>query len=170
MKRRVFIMILVFLVTLISSALPAQTGNKPFFTVEGEVRKPLKLTMDDLLKMKQAEITTKERDGKEHLYKGVRLIDILDSAGVTLGTQLRGKNLVKYIQVKAVDGYEVVFSLPEIDTAFTNQTVLLAYQVDGNFLPKGVGPFRIVAPYDKRPTRWVREIAAIKILVSKDQK
>lgn len=169
MRQYVFIALLFLSGPFISAGkLYAQAGDKPFITVEGEVLKPLKLTLDDLLKMGQVEIAIKDRDEKEHTFKGVRLVDILDSAGVTLGRQLRGENLAKYILVRAVDGYEVVFSLPEVDTAYTNQTVLLVYQVDGTPLPKGVGPFRIIVPNDKRAARWIREIAVIKILFSKD--
>jgi DMSO/TMAO reductase YedYZ molybdopterin-dependent catalytic subunit len=160
---------LLFLIVLITPSITgAQTTNKPFFMVEGEVLKPLKLTQEELLKMKQTEVKAKDRDDKEHTFKGVRLVDILDSAGVTLGKDLRGENLTKYVLVKAVDGYEVIFSLPEVDPEFTGQTIILAYQVDGNPLPKGEGPFRIVAPNDKRPARWIRELSSIKILFPKE--
>ena len=168
MKRQNHLMPILFLGLLISSvSIYAQTANKPFFTVEGEVLKPLKLTLEDLSNLKQTEVKAKDRDGKEHTFKGVRLVDILDSAGVTLGKELRGENLTKYILIKAVDGYEVIFSLPEVDPEFTGQTIILAYQVDGNPLPKGEGPFRIVAPNDKKPARWIRELSMIKVIFSK---
>jgi DMSO/TMAO reductase YedYZ molybdopterin-dependent catalytic subunit len=169
MKRHLCTMIFLFLVMLISlPSVYAQTNNKPFFTVEGEVLKPLKLTQEDLLKLKQTEVKAKDRDGKEHTFKGVLLVDILDSAGVTLGKDLRGENLTKYVLIKAVDGYEVIFSLPEVDPEFTGQTIILAYQVNGSPLPHGDGPFRIVAPNDKRPARWIRELSSIKVVFSKD--
>lgn len=145
----------------------AQT-NKPSLTVEGEVLKPLTLAVDDLAKFKQTEVKAKDRDGKEHTFKGVRLVDVLDSAGVTLGAALRGENLAKYVLIKAADGYEVIFSLPEVDPEFAGQTILLAYQVDGHLLPKGEGPFRIVAPNDKKHARWIREISTIKVAFSKE--
>jgi len=168
--KKIFYSTRMFIISLLmaSAGLMAQTTNKPFFTVEGEVLKPLKLTVEDLLNLKQTEIKAKDREAKEHIYKGVRLIDILDSAGVTLGKELRGENLAKYILIKAVDGYEVIFSLPEVDPEFTGQTIILAYQVDGNPLPKGEGPFRIVAPNDKRPARWIRELTTIKVVFSKE--
>lgn len=144
----------------------AQTENDPFFTVEGEVLTPLKLSMEDLSRMEQTEVRANDRDGKEHIFKGVRLSTILDMAGVTMGKELRGENLTKYILIKAVDGYEVIFSLPEVDPEFTDQTVLLAYMVDGNPLKKGVGPFRIIAPNDKKQARWIRELRSINILFS----
>ncbi len=153
--------------TISSVTVQAQTSNKPSIMVEGEVLRTLKLTQDDLFKLKQTEIKAKDKDGKEHTFRGVRLFDILDSAGVTLGKELRGKNLTKSVLIKAVDGYEVLFSLAEIDPEFSSHAILLAYQVDGNPLPNGDGPFRIVAPNDKRPARWIRELTTIKVVFTK---
>lgn len=81
------------------------------------------------------------------------LSEILESAGVTLGKNLRGKNLTKYVFVNAADGYEVIFSLPEIDPEFTDNVILLAYQVDGKSLAANEGPFRLVVPKDKKHAR-----------------
>lgn len=145
----------------------AQTNNS-FLTIEGEVTRQLKLSVDDLLAMDQTKLTVKNRDSEEHIYKGVKLLNLLERAGVTLGNELRGENLTKYILIKASDGYEVIFSLPEVDPVFTDQIILLALQVDGKFLPPGEGPFRIIAPSDKRPARWIREVSAIKIVFSKE--
>jgi DMSO/TMAO reductase YedYZ molybdopterin-dependent catalytic subunit len=69
--------------------------------------------------------------------------------------------------VRAADGYEVIFALPEIDPEFTAQTILLAYEVDGKPLPKGEGPFRLVVPNDKKHARWIREITTITVTFSK---
>ncbi len=146
----------------------AQNVSKPFFTVEGEVLRSLKLTQEDLLKLKHKEVKTKDKDGREHVFKGVPLAAVLDSAGVTLGKQLRGEHLAKYLLIKAADGYEVIFSLPEIDPEFTDQVILLAYLVDGKPLEKGDGPFRIVVPNDKRAARWIREVRTIKVMFSKE--
>lgn len=145
-----------------------QNVSKPFFTVEGEVQRSLKLTQEDLLKLKQKEIKTKDKEGKEHTFKGVPLAAVLDSAGVTLGKQLRGEHLAKYLLIKAADGYEVIFSLPETDPEFTDQVILLAYFVDGKPLEKGDGPFRIIVPNDKRAARWIREVRSIKVMFSKE--
>lgn len=152
----------------ISLALNAQTNHDAIISIEGEVLKPLKLSTKDLARYPQSEVKAKDRDGVEHVFKGTLLSVVLDSAGVTLGKQLRGENLAKYILVRAADGYEVIYALPEIDPEFTSNTVLLTTHVDGKPLPKGEGPFRLVNPIDKRPARWIREINTIKILFSKD--
>ncbi len=169
MKKSLYTLTIIFGLSVPVANTFAQTAVKPSFTVEGEVLRPLKLTLDELSKMKQTEVKAKDREGNEHTFKGVRLVDLLDSAGVTLGRELRGENLAKYVLVKAVDGYEVIFSLPEVDPEFTGQTIILAYQVDGNPLPKGEGPFRLVVPNDKRPARWIRELTSIKVLYSKEK-
>jgi len=137
-------------------------------TVTGEVTKPLKLTLKDLEKFPVKELNVKDRDGKEHTYKGTLLSIVLDSAGVTLGKNLRGENLAKYVLITAADNYQVVYSLAEIDPEFTSNTILIATHVDGNPLPKGEGPARLVNPLDKRPARWIREITSIKVGFAKD--
>jgi hypothetical protein len=48
------------------------------------------------------------------------------------------------------------------------QAVGLAYEADGKSLPDDEGPFRIVAPGDKKHARWIRQITSIKILFAKD--
>jgi DMSO/TMAO reductase YedYZ molybdopterin-dependent catalytic subunit len=131
--------------------------------VEGEVTTPLILTSADLDKLPGATVRARDKDEKEHVYGGVALVEILRQAGVTLGGQLRGENLVKYILVSAADGYKVVFALPEIDPDFVGQTILLAYTVDGKPLPAGEGPFRLVVPNEKKHARWIREIVSIRI-------
>jgi DMSO/TMAO reductase YedYZ molybdopterin-dependent catalytic subunit len=155
------------IIVLIGSAF-AQMASQYTITIEGEVLKPLKLTLKDLEKYPVTEVKAKDRDGKEHIFKGTLLSVALDSAGVTLGKQLRGENLVKYVLITAADNYQVIYSLPEIDPEFTSNTVLLTTHVDGNPLPKGEGPFRLVNPSDKKPARWIREITSIKVVYSKE--
>jgi DMSO/TMAO reductase YedYZ molybdopterin-dependent catalytic subunit len=139
----------------------------PTVSVSGEVVTPLTLTVQDLTSYEKASTKVKDRDGKEHEFTGVALVAILEKAGVTTGTRLRGENLAKYVLVQAADGYEVILSLPEIDPEFTNQTIILATAKDGAPLPSGEGPFRIIVPNDKKQARWVREVRAIKILFNK---
>jgi DMSO/TMAO reductase YedYZ molybdopterin-dependent catalytic subunit len=122
----------------------------------------------ELAALKSSEVRAKDRDGKEHTFKGVMLWTILGSAGVTLGKDLRGENLAKYALVKASDGYEVVFSLPEIDPEFSDKIILLAYEVDGKTLAATEGPFRLVVPQDKKQARWIRQLTSIQVIFSKN--
>lgn len=139
---------------LICHTLMAQVKEEqPFIKVEGEVTQQLKLTGADLSKMNHITVNLKDRDGKEHPYTGVPVLDILNKAGVTTGKQLRGENLTKYVMVKCADGYEVLFSLAELDTAFTSKVTIVATESEGKPLPAGKGPFRLVIPGEGKPAR-----------------
>ncbi|GAB3318503.1 hypothetical protein GCM10027299_10070 [Larkinella ripae] len=136
-------------------------------SISGEVTKPLALQAADLKAMPHVEVTGKDRDGKEHRYAGIPLTELLKQAGATQGGELRGENLMKYVVVKAIDGYEALFALPELDPDFATRTILLADSVDGAPLPTGVGPYRIVVPGEKKPARWVREVKSIEVRFAK---
>ncbi|GAB3251896.1 hypothetical protein GCM10027347_10610 [Larkinella harenae] len=155
------IAVLVFTVSLVTGSSYAQV------TVSGEVAKPLTLQAADLKALPHVEVMGKDRDGKEHRYSGVALADLLKRAGATLGAELRGENLMKYVVVRAVDGYEALYALPELDPDFATRTIILADQVDGAPLPAGVGPYRVVVPGEKKPARWVREVKHIEVRFAK---
>ena len=45
----------------------------------------------------------------------------------------------------------------------TDKVVLLADRKDGKPLLGGEGPYRLVVPDDKRPLRWVKQVARISV-------
>ena len=136
---------------------------KPSLAVRGEVAQPLKLDPGDLARMARRSVKVKDHDGRESVYDGVVVADILKKAGVKQGKDLRGEFLAAYLLVEAADGYRVVFSLPELDEAYTDRIVLLADRKDGKPLSDHEGPFRIVVPDEKRPARWIRQVTALTI-------
>jgi DMSO/TMAO reductase YedYZ molybdopterin-dependent catalytic subunit len=121
--------------------------------VSGEVAKPLQLTLQDIAVLPHKTVILNDRDGKPHAYSGVTITTILAKAGVTIGKELRGENLSKYLLVRCADGYEVLFSLAELDGSFTDREVILADTMEGSPLPEAKGPFRIVVPNEKKPAR-----------------
>lgn len=135
--------------------------------VQGEVKHALQLTPAYLVKMTRVTASANDHDGKAHSYSGIAVSEILDSAGVTTGTQLRGKNLAKYMLVKCADGYEVVFSLAELDNNFTDRVVILADSVDGKPLPEGKGPYKLIVPGEKKPARSCFQVTDIIIGAAK---
>ncbi|ADB38366.1 molybdopterin-dependent oxidoreductase [Spirosoma linguale] len=136
---------------------------QPVLTVSGQVTKPLTLQAADLKAMPHSDVSAKDKDGATHRYSGVSLFDLLKQAGTTLGGELRGKNLTKYVLVKAGDGYEVVFALPELDPEFASRVILLADSVDGKPLAPGIGPYRVIVPDEKKPARWIRDVKSIEV-------
>lgn len=141
----------------------------PFITqaqtikVSGEVTTPLTIDAAYLQKLTPTTVTRKDRDGKDHTYTGVILAEILKNAGVTLGPELKGENLTKYLQVEASDGYQVIFALAELDKSFTDRTIILADKVDGQPLAPGDGPYRIIVQDEKKPARCIKQVTAMQV-------
>jgi hypothetical protein len=121
--------------------------------VSGAVVNPLTLTKNDLASMQRTTAVLKNKQGQKVIYAGVKVQTILERAGVSFGKELRGKNLAKYLLVKSADGYEVVFSLAEIDNGFTNNLIILADQEAGAEILPERGPFRIIVETDKVSAR-----------------
>ncbi|MBV8327477.1 molybdopterin-dependent oxidoreductase [Chryseobacterium sp.] len=121
--------------------------------VSGDVSKPLEMTLTDLSKMPRKEASLKDKDGSIHLYKGVSLQDILAKAGVPSGKELHGENLSKYLLARCTDGYQVLFSLAELDASVADKNVIVADMVDGKPLPESRGPLRLIAEGEKKPAR-----------------
>jgi hypothetical protein len=58
----------------------------------------------------------------------------------------------------------VVFSLAELDAGILDSDVIVADTLDGAPMTEKVGPFRLVAPHEKRPARWVRMLKTITVV------
>jgi hypothetical protein len=114
-------------------------------------------------KLPRATVSVPRPEGGETKYTGVALAEVLKLVNAPLGQELRGKNLAKYVLVKAADGYRVVFSLTEVDTESTGQVVLLADRRDDRPLDAKEGPYRIVLPAEKKHARWVRQVTTIAV-------
>jgi DMSO/TMAO reductase YedYZ molybdopterin-dependent catalytic subunit len=143
---------------LLTHCIQAQT-----IQVTGEVQQRLTLSAADLAAMPRTSVTANDKQGVAHSYSGVALAELFRAAGVTTGGHLRGKNLAKYLLVSCADGYQVVFSLAELDSDFTDRVVILADQMEGKPLPDGIGPFRIVVPGEKRPARNCFQVKTLSI-------
>jgi DMSO/TMAO reductase YedYZ molybdopterin-dependent catalytic subunit len=145
-----------------------QTQGPSTVRVTGEVLQPLTLAAADMAALPRTTVSANDKQGVSHSFTGVALSEIFKRAGVTTGAQLRGKNMTKYVLVSCADGYQVVFSLAELDSAFTDRVVVLADQEDGKPLPPANGPFRIIVPGDKKPARDCFQVASIAIQSAKD--
>jgi hypothetical protein len=71
-------------------------------------------------------VTVSDDQGMKAVYAGTPVAELLKRAGAPLGTELRGPHMKLYVVVKAADGYEAVFALPEFDPDFTDRVILLA--------------------------------------------
>jgi len=123
----------------------------------------LTLTAADLSSMPRATVTMRN-DGMPIVYEGVWISEVLTKAGVRLGESLRGAALASYVIASASDGYQVLFSLGELDPALADNQFLLADKADGKSLTGENGPFRLVIPKDKRAARSVRMLNRLELV------
>lgn len=113
--------------------------------------------------MPQSDTTAGAHEQPASHWRGVAVAALVTRAGAPYGHDLRGKALARYVRVTASDGYQVVFSLGELDPGTGNETVLLADSQDDKPIGKD-GPLRLVVPNDKRPARWVRNVMEIDVV------
>jgi hypothetical protein len=124
------------------------------------------LTAAQIASLPHVTVNAKDHDVPAQ-FEGVPLATLLSGAGVQLGDKLRGPRLTEVLMVEASDGYRVAFALAEVDPGFATREIILADKRDGKPLDAKEGPLRIVAPGDKRPARWVRQVTALKVATVK---
>lgn len=135
--------------------------------ITGEVSTPLTITPENIKTYEQVKVIRKDRDGNDHTYTGALLSALLQKAGVTMGKELKGENLVKYVLATASDGYQVVFALAELDKEFTDRAIILATEIDGKPLAPADGPFRIIVQDEKKPARCMKQVTELHIAFGK---
>lgn len=99
----------------------------------------------------------------DETYSGVPLIALLSPLGMS--EHPRGKDLRLYVEAEGSDLYEVVFSSGEITPEVSSSTVMVADMENGKPLADD-GPLKLIATGEKRPARWVRSLAAIKVFTA----
>lgn len=133
--------------------------------IGGEVPTPLVLTVADLKRMPRKTLSVlNPHDQKTEVYEGVLLEDLLKRAGVAQGEKMRGALMATYVLAEVEDGYRVVFSLAELDSGILDSDIIVADTMNGEALAAKQGPFRLVAPHEKRPARWARMLKSITVV------
>ena len=139
------------------------------FSAQAVPPRSIALTTDLLSRLPRAEVTAALHDAKPSRWSGVRLRSILTGLfAIPTGEKLRGGRMAAVVRATASDGYQVVFSLAELDEDFGNLDVLVADQQDGMPIDAADGPIRLVVPSDKRGARWVRNLTRLEILELKE--
>jgi hypothetical protein len=156
MKKRFFIPLL------ISLTLQAVFLHSQQLTIQPETGKQTVLSRADIEALPHSKITTGAPDSPA-AYDVVTVKALLERAGITF-EKLSGKRLASCLLVEAADGYRVVIALPELDPAFTDKQIFLAFLKNGKPLDEKEGPYRIVIPDEKRMARWVRQVTTLKIV------
>lgn len=133
--------------------------------VAGNVATPLSLSANDLKTLPRKTLKVlNHHENKEETYEGVAVQELLRRAGVPQNEKLRGAAMATYVLAEATDGYSVLFSLAELDSDFQDSEVIVADTMNGLPLGDKQGPFKMVAPHDKRPARWIRMLKSLTVV------
>ena len=156
------------LVALLFGATPALAQTDPGITITRDNAPAVVVHHEDWSAFRRIDVQAKEKDGSMHTFSGVAVSDLLQRAGVPMGNQLRGENMAQYLVVKAADKYKVLFALPELDSVFTDRTVIVADQMDGQPLRQDRGPYRIIVPGEKKPARWIYRVTSLAVHAARE--
>lgn len=159
-KPPAYIMVLFCLSFSMASFAQTDTNNL-IITTQNKAKTNLSST--DIKALPHINLSIKGHDEKIHNYKGVLLSTLLQKAGVQLGNAVKKQTAGSYLFIKAADGYSTVFALAEVDTLFTNKTIILADEQDGKVLPDNAKPFQIIAADEKIGARMIRQVKEIEV-------
>jgi hypothetical protein len=104
-----------------------------------------------------------EHEKANQTYSGVPLIELLKKLGVPADPH--GKDFRLYLIAEGSDGYQVVYSVAEVNPDVHDGTVMVADAMDGKPIGNS-GPLQLVATGETRPARWVRNLVAVVVLTA----
>ena len=126
--------------------------------------KSITLSPDDLAALPHKTVSVfNSHSKKNESYSGVPLADLLNKAGVPHGENVRGKLFMTAVIAEGTDKYSVLFALAEVDPSIHTGDVIVADSVDGRKLGAD-GAFKLVSTEERRPARWVRNLADITVI------
>jgi hypothetical protein len=141
-----------------AALLAAQTAPEVKIVVTGDVPTPLTLSASDLAAMPHERIELNEEDAGVTAYEGIPIQEIFKKAG------LRGRMLAGYVLAHARDGYEVVYSMGELDPEIGSTRLYIADKREGKPLFAYQGPVRLIATTDKKEARSARMLERLEIV------
>jgi hypothetical protein len=129
-------------------------------TIDGKVTT---LSVAELQAMPQKTLNVHNEHTKaDETYSGVLLGDLLAKCGFPVGQATHRKMLRSYLVAEGTDKYWVLYSVTEIEGSEHDANVIVATSMNGKPLGED-GQFKLVDSADKKPQRWVRNLAAITV-------
>jgi len=132
-------------------------------TVQGIGGSSATFSATDLASLPQHTVKVTERD-KPVTFEGVLLSDVLAKVTLPTAEKFHKTAASYYMLVEAKDGYRAIYAWAELDSSFMEKPIYVVSGREGKPLDAAEGPFRLVAPGEKRGARWVRQVTALKIL------
>jgi hypothetical protein len=140
---------------------PAPPSTSVALTVNG---KSTTFSVADLAAMPQKTMKVHNEHSKaDETYFGVPLGDLLARAGFVADKTTQRQMLRSYLKIEGTDKYWVVYSLTEVEASEHDGDVIVATSVDGKSLGAD-GDLKLVSSEDKKPQRWVRNLAAVTLV------
>ncbi len=158
----------------VTEPLPPSAGSAPAatpaasasLTLDGAVQTKGTYTLAALQALPATTITVESRTQQgsqgSHMYKGVLLKDLLDTAKVQTDPNRKNDTLGKFVTGIGSDGYRVSIALGEFDPDFGNQQILVAYEKDGQSLGAD-GVAELIVPGDKLAGRWDKNLVTLTV-------
>lgn len=133
-------------------------------TLRGLEGKSLTLSPADFAALPHKTVTVmNQHTSANETYSGVLLSDLLAKIGAPQGTDVKGKLFMLGVIAEGTDHYSVLFAIAETDPTIHTGDILVADQMNGQKLDKD-GAFKLVSTEEKRPARWVRNLASISLV------
>lgn len=101
--------------------------------------------------------------GEQQVCTGPLLGDVMARLGAPARGDVRGAALLQAVVVEARDGYQVAFTLGELDPLLGAAPVVLADRCNGTMLTADDGPFRIAVEGDTRGARSIRQVVSLRL-------
>lgn len=136
----------------------------PSFVVNGQVKAAPTFDVT-ALKQLVANGTVQEATMTENnnTYKGVALLDLLNSPGVGLKVSSRKNPTISmYAVATGSDGYRAIVSLGEINPDLGNKPAVVAYEQNGAALTTS-GALRLVIPRENKQGRLISNLIEIQV-------
>jgi hypothetical protein len=133
-------------------------------TLRGLDGKSVTLSPADLAALPHKTVTVmNHHTNASETYSGVALSDLLAKIGAPQGSDVKGKLFLLGVIATGTDNYSVLFALAETDPTIHTGDIIVADQMNGQKLDKD-GAFKLVSTEEKRPARWVRNLASISLV------
>ncbi|MGE0442351.1 MAG: hypothetical protein AB7S39_17860 [Gemmatimonadales bacterium] len=148
-------------VAVAGTGLPAAAAGQTL-TIAGPAD-TVTVTASQLAALPRETVRARIHEDPERAWTGVQLHQLIKLVKYPIDS-LRGRRLSDVLVAEAADGYRAIFSLAELAPDLGGRGALLVDRADGAPLPATDGPFRLLVPYETRPTRWVRQVVRLRIV------
>ncbi|MEV0579938.1 molybdopterin-dependent oxidoreductase [Streptomyces sp. NBC_01463] len=147
------------------TAVGTTAGPVPEIALTGDLARPARLTVSDLLAWPQHEAAVSFECAtsgvQHHRFTGPLLHDVLAGARPRFDPARRKDRLRFLIAVSGADGHHTLLSWAEIDPDFGRAPVLLAVTIDGAPLDRTGS--QLVLPQDRCGGRHISGINAVRV-------